>query len=60
MDPFKGRRTINHSCRKSQSLAVLAKFKIFWRVGAEDALDHTGLEFATGQAIHYFNFPGQS
>lgn len=30
MDLFMGRRTINHSCRKSQLLTALDKFKIYW------------------------------
>lgn len=41
-------------------LATLAKFKICWRVGAEDVLNHIGLKVTTGQAIYYFHFTGQS
>lgn len=60
MDLFKGMRTINHSCRKSQLLTTLAKFKIFWRTGAEDVQNHIGLKVTNGQAMCYFHFTAQS
>lgn len=60
MGRFKGRKTINNSCRKSQAVATLAKFKICWGVEAEDVLKCIGLKYSTEQAIHYFHFTGLS
>lgn len=64
MGHFKGMtrndETINHSCRKSQAVATLAKFKMSWGVEAEDVLNHIGLKVTTEQAIYYFHFIGQS
>lgn len=60
MDLFKGRRTINHSCRKSQLLATLSKFKICWGVEVEDVLNHFVLKVTTGQAIYCFHVTRQS
>lgn len=60
MGHFKGRKTISHSCRKSQAVATPAKFKIWWGVEAEDVLKYVGLKVTTEQVIYYFHFTGLS
>lgn len=64
MGHFKGMtrndETINHSCRQSQAVATLAKFKICWGVEAEYVLKHVGLKVTTEQEIYYFRFTGRS